>query len=161
MLANENDGNGREGYMRYLDGIGSAKKPEWYGDLLLCGGYEGVNVNISDAKKGDYELYLYSRKQSFENVQPMKAGGVYYIPGGEFLRTIGAEFKWQDKSLEIKYNGDVLIVTKEKLTAIKNGEELTFFAPPIIIEDRIMLPTDALAALGFHFYTDSNKLYIY
>ena len=45
--------------------------------------------------------------------------------------------------------------------AYKNGAEMTFFAPPVIINDRIMLPTDALAALGFHFYTEDNKLYIY
>jgi len=163
MLANENDGDGREGYLRYLDGIGSAKKPEWYGDLLLCGGFEGV-IEENDStpeNKDSYELYLYNEKQNFEIIQPVMIGGGYYIPGAEFLRKIGAEFTWQNGSLEINYNGDRLIVTKEMLPAYKNGEEIRLFVPPLIIEDRIMLPTDCIAALGFHLYTNDAKLYIY
>ena len=129
--------------------------------MLLCGGYEGVVLEDKKLSDNSYELYLYGEKQSYELAEPMVAGGVYYIPGGEFLRRIGAEFTWDNGSLEINYNGDNLKVTKEKLMAYKNGAEMTFFAPPVIINDRIMLPTDALAALGFHFYTEDNKLYIY
>ena len=137
-------------------------KTLYFGDLLLCGGYEGV-VSENDASKEEngYELYLFSEKQNFEIVQPIMIGGVHYIPGAEFLRKIGAECVWNNGSLEINYNGEILVVTKEMLPAYKNGEEIRLFAPPIIIEDRIMLPTDALAALGFHFYNDDVKLYIY
>ncbi|WP_194843257.1 sugar-binding protein [Paenibacillus sp. B01] len=35
VLVNDNDGNGREGYLRYMDGIGSGKSPTKFGDLLL------------------------------------------------------------------------------------------------------------------------------
>lgn len=163
MIVNENDSGAREGYMRYLDGIGGAKNPNLYGDLLLSGGFEGVVEEDGNTKenKNGYEIYLYSEKQEFKTVQPAIVGGVFYIPGAEFLDSIGAEYTWRDGTLEIIFEENELLVTKEKLTAVKNGEEMRFFAPPVIVEDRIMLPTDCIAALDFHLYADAGNLYIY
>ena len=41
MLANENDGTGRRGWIQYMEGIGGGKAPELFGDLVLIAGAAG------------------------------------------------------------------------------------------------------------------------
>jgi hypothetical protein len=38
LLINDNDGDGRRGWIQYMDGIGDRKNPALFGDLLLVGG---------------------------------------------------------------------------------------------------------------------------
>ena len=55
MLINDRDGSDSRVWMRYMDGIGSGKRPELFGDMILSGGStEKAEVKFIDVNEGDW-----------------------------------------------------------------------------------------------------------
>ncbi|MBB6730211.1 hypothetical protein H7C18_04800 [Cohnella sp. CBP 2801] len=73
LLLNENDGNGREGYMEYNQGIGASKDFTLYGDLYLLGGkyadwsVPAAEAAVDRAKKAKDEISI-GAARGFVNV---------------------------------------------------------------------------------------------
>lgn len=168
MLVNENDGEARDGFMRYADGIGELKLPVKYGDLLLCGGEHIVSaptVSQNDMQAADktFELFVSGFRKRYTTAQPFVKNDIFYIPGADFLNEAGIKYEWSTDRLKITRGGKNIefVPSTGNIIVDKVVQEGCF--APIIVKDRIMLTPDSLNVLGYNvFYEqDINRLHVY
>ena len=144
LLINDNDGNGREGYVEWTQGIGLGKHPEKFGALELIdttatfSAFADAPETIVAEEDGTYAVYILNygtASRDFELELPFQqvtAALPITVPGKTIFRKT-VEVQWQQPG---EYSGEVLVTDLATSQTQSRTVELKVSPNPTVLEGR-------------------------
>lgn len=142
ILYNDNDGNGRRGWIEYGGGIGGTKDANEFAQMYLAGAEEEDSDEI--------KVYVNGKKLAFDQ-PPVLLNNRTLVPVRAIFEELGAVVMWNNTTqTALAVKGDLQITIKIGVTVMMaNDKEITLDVPAQLINNRTLVPLRAIAeALG-------------
>jgi len=142
VLYNDNDGQGRRGWIEYGGGIGGTKDTNEFSQLYLAGAEEGDSDEI--------KVYVNGKKLEFDQ-PPVLLNDRTLVPVRAIFEELGAVVMWNDSTqTALAVKDDLQITIKIGVDVMMaNDKEIALDVPAQLINDRTLVPLRAIAeALG-------------
>lgn len=137
VLYNDNDGNGRRGWVEYGGGIGGTKNPNEFSQLYL------MDNNIAP---NEISVYVYGKKLAFDQ-PPVLVNDRTLVPLRAIFEELGAVVTWDDETetaMAVKDDTQITIKIGSNIMMV-NDKEIAIDVPAQLINDRTLIPLHAIA----------------
>ena len=107
-----------------------------------------VVFSLSYAAYASYDVkILINGNEINPSQKPVIMNGTTLVPMRDVFENLGAKVSWDDSTRTAtgELNGTVISVHPDSATMLKNGEQMNLNHPPVIVNDRTLIPLRAVA----------------
>ncbi len=138
-LINDNDGNGRRGWMEYGSGIGMTKDVNQF-----------VVMPLLDFTEKNNEIQIYiNGKKTETDVAPIIKDDRVFVPVRVIFEGIGAKVGWDEENKKVisELDSAIVVMAIGEKEIILNGEKKEVDVPPQIINNRTFLSINDISKI--------------